>query len=103
MRYYRIRTTSTPAGSAAVSIDGCPIEPYNVYTMHYGGDQMAELPNWKKNKVARNRAYNDENYAKIYMAVSPATKEHLQAMAAAKGMSLTAYLLDCAEKVEAMG
>lgn len=63
---------------------------------------MSDLPAWKENKVARNRAYNEEHYARIMMMVPPDVKANLQAQAAKKGMSLTAYILYCAARVEAM-
>lgn len=56
---------------------------------------MANIPNWKKNKIARVASYNKEHYVKITLNVPPEFKEELRNKAKAKGMSVTAFVMDC--------
>ena len=61
---------------------------------------MADLPNWKKNKVAYNAAYNRANYSRVIMEIPKEAKARIQARAQAAGLSMTAYIMRCVEQAE---
>ena len=60
---------------------------------------MTDLPNWKKNKVARNAAYNAANYSRVVMEIPKDKKARLQKLAADQGLSLTGLIMACVEQV----
>lgn len=60
---------------------------------------MADLPNWKKNKIARNAAYNAANYSRVVMEIPKEKKTRLQKLAAEQGLSLTRLIMTCVEQV----
>lgn len=61
---------------------------------------MSGLPNWKKNKKTYDAAYRAEHYTRIVIDVPPEEKARLQEKAAARGMTLKGYILDCVERAE---
>lgn len=61
---------------------------------------MADIPNWKKNKQARDAAYRAEHYSRIVMEIPKERKAQIQELAAGKGLSLTAYIMDCVDRME---
>ena len=67
--------------------------------MLFRSGAMMDMPNWKKNKIARNAAYNAANYSRVVMEIPKDKKARLQKLAAEQGLSLTGLIMACVEQV----